>query len=54
MRVNAPVQAAISDVPLTSFEHLRGVVQFKKVVILGGLSYEVRAGINQRLDLTHK
>ena len=56
VRVNAPVLFGwvVFDVPLISFEPLRVGLQFQQVVILGGLSYEVGAGINQRLDLTHK
>ena len=55
VRVNAPELAcrAVFDVPLTSFKFW-GALQFKKMVILGGLSYEVRAGIDQGLDLTHR
>ena len=54
VRVNAPELAcrAVFDVPLTSFKFWRAL-QFKKMVILGGLPYEVRAGIDQGLDLTH-
>ena len=56
MRVNAPVllDRAVPDVALTSFEFLRGAVQFQKVFIVSGLSYEVRARVGQRLDLTHR
>ncbi len=55
VRVNAPELAcrAVFDVPLTSFKLLRAWLQFQQVVILGGLSYEVRAGIIQGLDLMH-
>ena len=56
MRVNAPVLLGwvVFDIPLSSFEPLCVAVRLKEVVILGGLSDKVRAGINQRFDLTHR
>ncbi len=55
VRVNAPELAcrAVFDVPLTLFKPLRAWLQFQQVVILGGLSYEVRALVDQGLDLMH-
>ena len=56
LRVNAPCLPgwAVSDKPLISFDVGCVIGDLQKVGVLQGLSGEVRAAVDQGLNLTHK